>query len=313
MSLFKPPDPDVDPGDFEFPTPIRLVYNEEKPSYKDIEAYRGDKDPELTDADREAQQKLNYLQKKNDYLNYIDGIRDVKQIPFKTERLLMLENFKNYLTDARYYIKFYQKYSHYWAPQATRTIVPYKGMYVPLEKRKEEETYHFGEPVSHFEPLRKLIYQDFHDKVRKGEPPSMDLDGKLPTLAMYYARTTFVPPMSDDEMQRLFYPDRVLEQGEKPYLRQASKLRARQQQKQQQKNQESVQYISEFLDQFQTTYITRKHMLRHMNHPFCSSFKSTSDRYISLTGERFLNDLNRYVFHLRCEYFYGYYVPIGSI
>lgn len=52
--------------------------------------------------------------------------------------------------------------------------------------------------MNEFPPLRNLIYQDFHNRLRKGLPPSLDLDGKLPMLAMYFARTTFVPPLTKE-------------------------------------------------------------------------------------------------------------------
>jgi hypothetical protein len=210
----------------------------------------------------------------------------------------MLENFSKYLTDARYYIKFYQQYSHYWAPQATRTIIPYKGMYIPLEKRKEEETYHFGEPVSHFKPLRKLIYQDFHNRVREGQPPSFDLNGNLPTFAMYYARTTFVPPMSDEEMEALFYPDRLLDRNRAPYREQKHKALSLGRKR---KSNVDISFYNE-LNVFQTIYLTRYHLLRHMHQAMCSYFNLSNERYISQTGEEFLDSLNRFVNHITNNY-----------
>lgn len=107
--------------------------------------------------------------------------------------------------DAKYYLHFYHKYSYFWAPESTRSVESYKGLFVPIDKRKEEETFDF-KSLDTYEPLRTMIYQDFHDRVRNGLPPSLDLDGKLPLLAMHYARTTFVPPMTREEMNRLFYP-----------------------------------------------------------------------------------------------------------
>jgi hypothetical protein len=197
---------------------IRLVYQDEKPSTKDIEKYRGEKDEELTDTDRALIQAENYMKKVIEYFRHIQEIQDLKQIPSKTERAMILDNFHNYLVssvyflyllfqiDARYYIKFYKQFSHYWAPESTMSIEPYKGLFVPIERRRESETYHYDQAVSQFGPLREMIFQDFHDRVRKGLPPSLDLGGKLPELAMFYARTTFVPAMTREELDKVFYP-----------------------------------------------------------------------------------------------------------
>ena len=85
------------------------------------------------------------------------------------------------------------------------SIEPYKGLFVPIERRKEDETYHYGQPISEFAPLREMVYQDFHDRVRNGLPPSLDFRN-LPQLAMFYARTTFAPAMTKEEMDKVFYP-----------------------------------------------------------------------------------------------------------
>lgn len=65
----------IDPRDYEDNEPIRLVYDEEKPSEKEIETYRGDKNEELTDEERALQQAVSYMSKFKDYFKYIQEIQ----------------------------------------------------------------------------------------------------------------------------------------------------------------------------------------------------------------------------------------------
>lgn len=65
----------VDPRDIEENQPVRLVYDEEKPTQKDIEIYRGDKNEELTDEERALQQAVSYMQKYKEYFKYIQDIK----------------------------------------------------------------------------------------------------------------------------------------------------------------------------------------------------------------------------------------------
>jgi hypothetical protein len=109
-------------GNYDLKQAIHLTDKDERPSQKDIELYRGDRDVELTSADRALQQAESYMNKYLDYMALIRGMRKLEQIPGQAERRLMLENFYKYLVDARYYIKFYHKYSGFWAPEATKTI-----------------------------------------------------------------------------------------------------------------------------------------------------------------------------------------------
>ncbi|KAL9648500.1 hypothetical protein ABK040_014120 [Willaertia magna] len=283
--LFKPLKKKIDKHDYEDRDPIRLVYEEEKPSEKEIESYRGDRNEELTDEERALQQAVNYMVKFKDYFKYIQDIQYLKHIPSKSARAMMIENFQKYLMDAKYYIHFYHKYSYYWAPESTRTIEPYRGLFVPVEKRKEEDTYHFDQSIATYEPLRTMIYQDFHDRVRKGLPPSLDLDGKLPTLAMHYARTTFVPPMTREQMQSLYFPlndlnnrreiqvPKFIPNMEKP----------------------SFDFV---LNDFQTKYFTRKHLLSHLHRSFIVNYDSSSQRYLSITGEELINNLSKLIYLL---------------
>lgn len=76
----------------------------------------------MTEEDRVLQQAFAYMNKYIDYFKNIQRIQNLKFIPSQVERSLMLENFLQYLKDARYYIRFYHKYSKYWAPEATRSI-----------------------------------------------------------------------------------------------------------------------------------------------------------------------------------------------
>ena len=50
------------------------MYDEERPSFKDIEAYRGDKESEITESDRALQQSLSYMQK---YVAYFKNIQKI--------------------------------------------------------------------------------------------------------------------------------------------------------------------------------------------------------------------------------------------
>lgn len=65
----------IDKHDIEENEPIRLIYEEEKPSEKEIEAYRGDKNEELTDEERALQQAVSYMNKFKDYFKYIHNIK----------------------------------------------------------------------------------------------------------------------------------------------------------------------------------------------------------------------------------------------
>ncbi|KAF0983725.1 hypothetical protein FDP41_007640 [Naegleria fowleri] len=300
----------IDKHDIEENEPIRLIYEEEKPSEKEIEAYRGDKNEELTDEERALQQAVSYMNKFKDYFKYIHNIKFLKFIPSKAARAMIIENFEKYLMDAKYYIHFYHKYSYFWAPESTRSVEPYRGLYVPLDKRKEEDTYHFNTPVSKYEPLRTMIYQDFHDRVRNGLPPSLDLDAKLPSLAMHYARTTFVPPMTLDEMERLFYP-----------LNDASAIRKQQHEIPKFEPKRPTSRVG-FLNRFQHKYFTRKHLLqRHTysnnaslkNKNIFVSYDSYSEMLSNVNGEDFLDKLSRLILVLGKSFkpFPDYFHAVG--
>ena len=202
--------------------------------------------------------------------------------------------------DAKYYIHFYHKYSYYWAPESTRSTEPYRGLYVPIEKRKEEDTYHFGQPLSKYEPLRTMIYQDFHDRVQNGLPPSLDLEGKLPTLAMHYARTTFVPPMSKNELMSLFYPLNDINNRRDIVVPPYSSPRI-----------EKVDLSG--LNRFQNVYFSRKYMLGRLTSTFCLSYDSYSDTITSITGEKFLERMTKimFAFEKKENTFPQYYHTMG--
>lgn len=51
-----------------------MVYEDEKPSTKDIEKYRGEKEEELTDTDRALIQAENYMNKVIEYFRHIQEI-----------------------------------------------------------------------------------------------------------------------------------------------------------------------------------------------------------------------------------------------
>ena len=38
----------------------------------------------------------------------------------------------------RHYVEFYRQYSRYWRPPATKHMMPYRGLWVPVDHLKEE-------------------------------------------------------------------------------------------------------------------------------------------------------------------------------
>lgn len=64
-----------EPGNFEMKRPIRLVYEDERPSTQDIERARGDQDTALTRHDRAVQQVVQFMNKFSNYVQHIKTIR----------------------------------------------------------------------------------------------------------------------------------------------------------------------------------------------------------------------------------------------
>ncbi|KAL0482499.1 hypothetical protein AKO1_014471 [Acrasis kona] len=271
LGLFNKNKKNIDPSDHEMSGPIRLIYDEEKPTPKDIEKYRGERDEELTDADRALQQAESYMNKFKNYFKHVEGIKNLSQIPSKPERAMMLQNFYKYLL-----IKY--------------PIQPYKGLFVPVERRSEKDTYHYGDRVDEFPPLREMILQDFRDRVKQGKAPSLDLGGALPTLAMYHARTTFVPPLTQSEMNKIFYPA-IRPSNKEPFV-QLPKY------KHKDKEKDILIVGDDRLNNFQSKYLTRSYQSVHSNNCFACFYDDATNRYIEFTSEQFLDKVYRLLYLL---------------
>lgn len=259
-------------GDFEYKTPLEITNKEEKPSLREIEIYRDDYDPNVLD--KTIQKAQSYIQKYKEYHKMIENIKDLSQIPSQVEKSLILENFQKCLNDARYYMKFSQQYSRYWSKEPTKYIVPYKGFFIPLEKRKK--LYDFDQPIGEFDIFRQMIHEEF----KNNGGIYNELNGKLPELAMYYSKSTFVPPMKKEELEKIYYPLRKVE--EIHYKNKQIEI------------ENSSEYP--FIRMDSSIYLNRKHLLEKLKEPFCSSYDQTSERWNILNGEEFLNQIERLAF-----------------
>lgn len=261
-------------GDFEYKIPLEISSKEEKPLLREIEIYRNDFDPNKLD--KTIQKAQSYIQKYKDYFKMIENIKELSQIPSQVEKSLILENFQKYLTDARYYMKFSQQYSRYWSKEPTKYIVPYKGFYIPLEKRKK--MYDFDQPMQEFDVFRNMIYEEF----KNNGGMYNELNGKLPELAMYYSKSTFVPPMKKSELEKIYYPLRNVNERKPQYN----------------PFEVEIKEESKFIRMDYSIYLNRKHLLESLIIPFCSCYDQTLERWVSLTGDEFMNQIERiaYIF-----------------
>lgn len=140
-----------------------------------------------------------------------------------------------------------------------------------------------------------MIFQDFHERVRQGKLPSLELDGMLPEIAMKMARTTFVPRMTPEEMKDLFGPTIPVI----PTAQQQEFLRKQQEILQ---SKPIIDKISASIAKdYNTTVpdwsdiISRPYLVHEAKKPFMTYYDAPVQRYFSLTGEEFLNELDRYV------------------
>ena len=81
-----------------------------------------------------------YDQKVREYEQFVSHIHDLQQMPSNAEKAVMLQNFLNYLNNARFYMDFYRQYAKYWTLGSSRDIVPVRGgLFVPVERAKKDE------------------------------------------------------------------------------------------------------------------------------------------------------------------------------
>eukprot|EP01080_Neovahlkampfia_damariscottae_P009890 gene9890-2212_t len=185
-----------DKFNFQFKESINIIKNEDFPSKEDIEKDREDKNEYLS-SDPLIQQSLSYMNKFKNYFKKIKEIKDIKQIPTNIEISIILENFKKYLNDSRYFINFFNKYKSFWSKESNKFIQNYKELYIPIEKRKE--IFNINESsLNDFIPLRNKIYNQFYNN------QILD-DSNLPELALYYSKLSFIPSMTKEELNNLYF------------------------------------------------------------------------------------------------------------
>jgi hypothetical protein len=146
------------------------------------------------ESDAEEAGLASYRQSVREYEAYVASLR---QIPSHADQAMILQNLLNYLQDPRFYSKFYRRYSRYWVPSARRTIEPYRGLWIPVEKPSAADTLTATTDVAQFEPLRRAITQYFYDCVRLGETPDLTLDERLVSVT---------PLMSPAELDVVLFP-----------------------------------------------------------------------------------------------------------
>lgn len=137
-------------------------------------------------------------------------------------------------------------------------------------------------------------------RVRNGLPPSLDLQGRLPELAMYYARTSFVPPMTSEEMQSLFYPQirpkfseslssidnlgNVPTDPVRPYR--------------------PPNIVHRSQDPLRDCLMRRNHFGTHTDTEYCGYWDKATSKWYSATGDQFFDTLRRLLYLLgNCDKF----------
>ena len=140
------------------------------------------------------------MNKFKNYFKKIKEIKDINQIPTNIEISIILENFKKYLNDSRYYIKFFNKYKSFWSKESNKFIQNYKELYIPIEKRKDIFNLNQNQNINDFIPLRNKIFDQFYNQNYQ-----IFDDSNLPELSLYYSKLSFVPSMNKNELNDLYF------------------------------------------------------------------------------------------------------------